>query len=76
MMLLTRETVRDQPQYHIRTLSATSNGAPPAPERLLSSFPHPYPSIRDLQKEVIRCAPLPAGRPSTSQLVDELRPCP
>lgn len=54
-VLLTRETVRDQPQYYIKTLSASSNGSL-LPERLLSDFPHPYPSIRDLQREVIRSA--------------------
>ena len=48
---MTRETVRDPPQYHIMRLSG--NGAGPQ-LRQLSTYPHPYPSLRDLQKEVIR----------------------
>ncbi len=51
-LLMTRETVRDPPQYYIMTLSG--NGSGPA-LRQLSDYPHPYPSLRDLQKEVIRC---------------------
>ncbi len=47
-----RETVKDTPQYHIMRLSGNGN----APQlRRLSDYPHPYPSLRDLQKEVIRC---------------------
>lgn len=52
---MTRETVRDTPQYYIMRLS--SNGSGPQ-LRQLSDYPHPYPSLRDLQKEVIRHAPL------------------
>lgn len=52
-LLITKEQMREQPQYYIKTLSAGSNSAD-KPERLLSDFPHPYPSIRDLQREVIR----------------------
>lgn len=52
-MLITKEQMREQPQYYIKTLSAGKDSAA-APERLLSNFPHPYPSIRDLQREVIR----------------------
>ena len=52
-LLLTRETVKDQPQYYIKHISPHTNGSSP-PDRLLSNFPHPYPSIRDLQREVIR----------------------
>lgn len=51
-LLMTRETVRDTPQYHIMRLSG--NGTGPQLRRL-SDYPHPYPSLRDLQKEVIRC---------------------
>ena len=51
-LLMTRETVRDPPQYHVMRLSG--NGAGPQ-LRQLSAYPHPYPSLRDLQKEVIRC---------------------
>ena len=52
-LLITKEKMREQPQYYIKTLSAGSNSED-KPERLLSDFPHPYPSIRDLQREVIR----------------------
>ncbi len=48
---MTRETVRDTPQYFIMSMSG--NGAKPG-LRQLSDYPHPYPSIRDLQKEIIR----------------------
>ena len=51
--LMTRETVRDTPQYHIMSMSG--NGATPG-LRQLSDYPHPYPSLRDLQKEIIRCS--------------------
>ena len=51
--LMTRETVRDTPQYYIMTLSG--NGAKPG-LRQLSAYPHPYPTLRELQKEIIRCA--------------------
>ncbi len=54
-MLITREQMRVQPQYYIKTVgSKASQASEPPPERLLSDFPHPYPSIRDLQREVIR----------------------
>ena len=56
-LLTTKEQMREQPQYYIKTLSAGSKAAD-KPERLLSDFPHPYPSIRDLQREVIRLASL------------------
>ena len=52
-LLITKEQMREQPQYYIKTLSAGADAAN-KPERLLSNFPHPYPSIRDLQREVIR----------------------
>ena len=49
---MTRETVRDPPQYYIMRLSGNGSG----PQlRQLSTYPHPYLSLRDLQKEVIRC---------------------
>jgi hypothetical protein len=54
-MLITREQMRVQPQYYIKLMGSKSGGSsPPPPERLLSDFPHPYPSIRNLQREVIR----------------------
>ncbi len=51
-MLMTRENPRDPPQYFVITFGADP-AAPPA-ERRLSNFPHPYPSIRDHQKEIVR----------------------
>ena len=51
--LMTRETVRDTPQYYIMSLS--ENGAKPG-LRQLSAYPHPYPTLRELQKEIIRYA--------------------
>ncbi len=53
-MLMTRESPRDPPQYSIITFGADPMAAPA--ERRLSDFPHPYPSIRDLQKEIVRRA--------------------
>lgn len=52
--LMTRETVRDITQYYIMSLSG--NGAKPG-LRQLSAYPHPYPTLRELQKEIIRHAP-------------------
>ena len=53
--------MREQPQYYIKRLSASKDSAD-TPERLLSDFPHPYPSLRDLQREVIRSV-MPSGGP-------------
>ena len=50
--LMTRETIRDTPQYYIMSMSGS--GAKPG-LRQLSDYPHPYPSLKDLQKEIIRC---------------------
>ncbi len=49
--LMTRETVRDTPQYHIMRLSG--KGTKPG-LRQLSAYSHPYPTLRELQKEIIR----------------------
>ena len=54
--LMTRETVQETPQYFIMSMSG--NGTKPG-LRQLSDYPHPYPSLRDLQKEIIRCLPSP-----------------
>ena len=51
-MLMTRESPSEPPQYSFITFGADAAAAPT--ERLLSHFPHPYPSIRDLQKEIVR----------------------
>ena len=56
-MLLTRETNRDTTQIYIKKWPEGPAGE--STERLLTQFPHPHPSIKDLQKEVIRSAPLP-----------------
>ena len=55
--LMTRETGRETPQYFI--ISMSGNGAKPG-LRQLSDYPHPYPSLRDLQKEIIRYLPSPS----------------
>ena len=47
---MTRESVDDPSQYHVRTLSATGE----ASERQLSDFPHPYPQLKGLQKKILR----------------------
>ena len=61
---MTRESPRDPPQYSIITFGADPTAAPA--ERRLSDFPHPYPSIRDLQKEIVRQAYLLCWRAATS----------
>ena len=50
-LLLVRESVTEPPQYFVQRWAGAD--ATPA-ERRLSYFPHPYPSIRDLQKEILR----------------------
>ncbi len=54
-MLLTRETNLETPQIYIKKWPHGPEGE--SSERLLTQFPHPHPSIKDLQKEVIRSAP-------------------
>lgn len=51
-MLFTRETQLETPQIYIKRWPEGPSG--PSTERLLTQFPHPHPSIKDLQKEVIR----------------------
>ena len=51
-MLMTRETNLETTQIYIKTWAEDPSGPPT--ERLLTHFPHPHPSIKDLQKEVIR----------------------
>ena len=51
-MLFTRESNSEVPQAYIKNWPEGPEG--PAPERLLTQFPHPHPSIKDLKKEVIR----------------------
>ncbi len=50
-LLTSRETPLDPPQYYIQSWG--SPGQPPK-ERQLSQFPHPYPTVRDHKKEILR----------------------
>ena len=49
-MLISRETPKDPPQSYVAQFV---NGAP-GPERQLTNYPHPYPTLRDMNREVIR----------------------
>ena len=51
-MLMSRETNQENPQVFIKTWPQGTQGPPT--ERQLSRFPHPHPTLKDLQKEVIR----------------------
>lgn len=53
-LLLTRETNLETPQIFIKKWPEGPQAE--SSERLLTQFPHPHPSIKDLQKEVIRSA--------------------
>lgn len=50
-MLASRESVTEPPQFYIKTFT---DGGATTSERCISAFPHPYPSLRELQKEIIR----------------------
>jgi dipeptidyl aminopeptidase/acylaminoacyl peptidase len=50
-MLASRESVTEPPQFYIKTFS---DGGAAHSERCISAFPHPYPTLRDLQKEIIK----------------------
>jgi dipeptidyl aminopeptidase/acylaminoacyl peptidase len=50
-MLASRESVTEPPQFYIKSFSA---GGEQHSERRISNFPHPYPSLKELQKEIIR----------------------
>lgn len=50
-LLLSRETVQDPPQTFIKTFT---QDASQSTERQVTNYPHPYPQLRELQKEVIR----------------------
>ncbi|KAK9835947.1 hypothetical protein WJX81_000393 [Elliptochloris bilobata] len=50
-LLMSRQSVEDQPQTHVLTLRG---GDAPAADRQLTQFPHPYPTLRGLQKEIVR----------------------
>lgn len=49
-LLMTRETPRDPPQTFVMTRGADGSWT----ERQLTNFPHPYPQLRDMTKEVVR----------------------
>lgn len=51
-MLATRESTQDPPQFYIKSFKGED--AEDSEERKISSFPHPYPTLRDLQKEIIK----------------------
>jgi dipeptidyl aminopeptidase/acylaminoacyl peptidase len=50
-ILACRESVTEPPQFYIKTF--TKGGAEHT-ERCLSHFPHPYPTLKGLQKEIIK----------------------
>ena len=45
-LLMSRQSVDEQPQTHVLTLRG---GDAPAADRQLTQFPHPYPTLRGLQ---------------------------
>ena len=51
-MLMTRESQRDPTQYHI--MSWPKGFEQPPVERQITDFPHPYPQLRELNKQVLR----------------------
>jgi dipeptidyl aminopeptidase/acylaminoacyl peptidase len=50
-LLASKESVDEPPQYYIKTFSA---GGAEFSERQLTNYPHPYPSIKDLKKEIVQ----------------------
>lgn len=66
-MLLTRETNLETPQIYIKKWLQGPEGE--SSERLLTQFPHPHPSIKDLQKEVIRSAHSPHQSPAQCEYI-------
>ncbi|MEW5309906.1 MAG: hypothetical protein WDW38_001749 [Sanguina aurantia] len=50
-MMLARETAKDPPQSYIKTFS---DSAKSSTERVITQYPHPYPQLRDMQREVLR----------------------
>ncbi|KAF8067166.1 hypothetical protein HT031_002213 [Scenedesmus sp. PABB004] len=62
-VLLSRESVSEPPQTYLLSFAAAAagggDGDAPAwtrSERRITDFPHPYPQLRDMQKEVLRYA--------------------
>lgn len=50
-VLASRESVTEPPQFYIKSFS---KGGEEQSERRISNFPHPYPSLSELQKEIIK----------------------
>lgn len=46
-MLKVRESPTDPPQFYVHSLKDSA-------ERQITDFPHPYPSLKELQKEIVR----------------------
>lgn len=47
---MSRQSVDEQPQTHVLTLRG---GDAPAADRQLTQFPHPYPTLRGLQVNLL-----------------------
>ena len=60
-LLASRESVEEPSQFYIKSFS---QGGQQVSERCISNFRHPYPSLKGLQKEIIRCAGGAAGPPA------------
>lgn len=52
-LLLFRESAQETTQFYIQQWADKE-----ATERRLSYFPHPFPTLKDLTKEILRCDPL------------------
>ncbi|MEW5303425.1 MAG: hypothetical protein WDW36_006118 [Sanguina aurantia] len=50
-MMLARETAKDPPQSYVKTFSDSARSST---ERVITQYPHPYPQLRDMQREVLR----------------------
>eukprot|EP00878_Enallax_costatus_P006199 GHUV01006499.1.p1 GENE.GHUV01006499.1~~GHUV01006499.1.p1 ORF type:complete len:627 (+),score=153.93 GHUV01006499.1:1175-3055(+) len=51
-MLLSRESANEPPQTYLVEFSGTT--AADKTEKQITNFPHPYPQLKDMQKEVLR----------------------
>lgn len=63
-VMLSRESSSDPPQTYLRTFTEGGRGAT---ERVVTAFPHPYPQLRELRREVVRY-PRPDGVMLTATL--------
>jgi dipeptidyl aminopeptidase/acylaminoacyl peptidase len=50
-VLATKESVADPPQFYVKSFS---DGGAVIADRLISDFPHPYPTLRGLRKELVK----------------------